>query len=319
MNIVLLIGRNYDPHICGIIDELKKNNQEYLLLDSFTSSDFFTVKHVKEKIDNFLNYKDQKINLNNVISVWNTSSLQILVDQNTASETRKFMEAEWTEGINTLWNSIDARWVNSPKSIISSVNRLDQLRYANEIGLETPNSLVTNNSDSLLEFFEENDGQIIAKTLNSSKGLPKDFMIYTTKIEKRDLEKINDIRYAPCMFQEYIPKKTEFRVTIIGDTINSAEIFSQKSTKTMHDWRKYDDFEKTPYHIAKLPDSIEEQLLKLMKKMGLKFGGVDLIRTPSDDFIFLEVNPNGRWWWIQELTGMNIAKDIADYLSLQNC
>jgi len=143
-------------------------------------------------------------------------------------------------------------------------------------------------------------------------------MIYTTKIERQDLEKINDIHYAPCMFQEYVPKKTEFRVTIIGDIINSAEIFSQKSTKTMHDWRKYDNFDKTLYHTAKLPNTIEEQLLKLMKKMGLKFGGVDLIRTPSDDFIFLEVNPNGRWWWIQELTRMNIAKDIAEYLSLQN-
>jgi glutathione synthase/RimK-type ligase-like ATP-grasp enzyme len=49
--------------------------------------------------------------------------------------------------------------------------------------------------------------------------------------------------------------------------------------------------------------------------MNLKFGAVDLIRTPSNEFVFLEVNANGRWWWIQELTGVNIAKDIAQALA----
>ena len=53
-----------------------------------------------------------------------------------------------------------------------------------------------------------------------------------------------------------------------------------------------------------------------MKKFNLNFGACDLIRTPEDEFVFLEINPNGRWWWIQELTKMNIAKDIAKFLSL---
>ena len=49
--------------------------------------------------------------------------------------------------------------------------------------------------------------------------------------------------------------------------------------------------------------------------MNLEFGAADFIRTPDDEYVFLEINPNGRWWWIQELTGMNIAKDIATHLS----
>ena len=55
--------------------------------------------------------------------------------------------------------------------------------------------------------------------------------------------------------------------------------------------------------------------MKLVKSMNLKFGAADLIRTPSNKYVFLEVNSNGRWWWIQELTGVNIAKDIAHALS----
>ncbi len=75
-------------------------------------------------------------------------------------------------------------------------------------------------------------------------------MIFTTKISKQDLDRSNELQYAPCMFQEYVPKKTEFRVTIIGNVIRAAEIHSQKSEKTKHNWRQYDDFKKTPYEIA---------------------------------------------------------------------
>jgi glutathione synthase/RimK-type ligase-like ATP-grasp enzyme len=140
-------------------------------------------------------------------------------------------------------------------------------------------------------------------------------MIFTTKITKEYLDKANTLRYAPCLFQEYIPKKTEFRVTIVGNELHSAEIHSQNSEKTKHDWRHYDDFKKTPYEQKVLPKKIAKSLLRLMKLMNLQFGAVDLIKTPDDNFVFLEVNPNGRWWWIQELTGMNIAKDIALFLS----
>ena len=97
--------------------------------------------------------------------------------------------------------------------------------------------------------------------------------------------------------------------------IHTAEINSQSSEKTKDDWRNYDDFDKTLYKKAILPKDIKEKLMKIMDNLDLKFGCVDLILTPQDEYFFLEVNPNGRWWWIQQLTGMNIAKDIATYLT----
>lgn len=81
--------------------------------------------------------------------------------------------------------------------------------------------------------------------------------------------------------------------------------------------RNCDDFRKTPYRRSNLLDDIETKLLKLKKNMKLEFGAADLIRTPDDEFVFLEINPNGRWWWIQELTRTNIARDIAMHLSIE--
>jgi glutathione synthase/RimK-type ligase-like ATP-grasp enzyme len=63
-----------------------------------------------------------------------------------------------------------------------------------------------------------------------------------------------------------------------------------------------------------LPAAIEEKCVALTQRLGLRFGCIDMIVTPEDKYVFLEINPNGQWRWVQELTGMPIAEAIADLL-----
>ena len=118
---------------------------------------------------------------------------------------------------------------------------------------------------------------------------------------------------APVMAQEYVPKKLELRVTIVGEKIFTCAIYSQGSEKTKIDWRHYDS-EKVKHEIFKLPKEIEHKILLFMKEAGLKFGAIDMILTPKDEFVFLEVNPSGQFGWIEDLTGMPISKSIAELL-----
>jgi glutathione synthase/RimK-type ligase-like ATP-grasp enzyme len=39
-----------------------------------------------------------------------------------------------------------------------------------------------------------------------------------------------------------------------------------------------------------------------------------MVITPDDDYIFIEINPNGQWLWIEQLTGMPISKSILNLL-----
>lgn len=312
MTDVLLIGREKDPHIVGICNELKKLQRTFHIFDEFSYLDSFSVYHP----ENLTHIKNKKKVLlpEKIKSVWNSNALQIQSNPNLLNESKEFVKNEWHEGILTLWNSIDAKWVNNPDSIINAGNRLQQLKMAHKIGLKTPNTLVTNDPEELQLFFNKYGDDVIVKTLGSSAGLPNGKMIFTTKISKSDIVSTEEIHIAPSMFQQYIPKKTEFRVTIIGDVIHSVEIHSQNSDKTKHDWRNYDDFDKTPYVVNVLPEDISKKLLQIMKLSNLLFCTADIIRTPDDEYYFLEINTNGRWWWIQELTGLNIAKDVAKFL-----
>ena len=133
-------------------------------------------------------------------------------------------------------------------------------------------------------------------------------------MSKDDLEKESDsIRLAPCLFQEYIPKRIEIRVTVLKDKIFPIAIFSQSSEKTSIDWRRY-DLENTPHMPYDLPKDIENKCFKLMKESKLIFGAIDLILTPTGKYIFLDINPNGQWLWLEKLTGVPITSSLVKLL-----
>src|SRR6266851_4864116 len=47
-------------------------------------------------------------------------------------------------------------------------------------------------------------------------------------------------------------------------------------------------------------------------------GALDFLVTPEGKWVFLEINPNGQWAWIEEETGLPIAAAIADALRSRN-
>ena len=52
-----------------------------------------------------------------------------------------------------------------------------------------------------------------------------------------------------------------------------------------------------------------------MQALGLTFGAVDLVETPDHDFVFLEVNPNGQWLWIEDQLQLGITDAIVAWLA----
>jgi glutathione synthase/RimK-type ligase-like ATP-grasp enzyme len=48
--------------------------------------------------------------------------------------------------------------------------------------------------------------------------------------------------------------------------------------------------------------------------MQLDFGAIDIILTPDDEYVFLEINQSGQWMWVQNQTGLMIGEAIAELL-----
>ena len=51
-----------------------------------------------------------------------------------------------------------------------------------------------------------------------------------------------------------------------------------------------------------------------MQELNIKFGAIDIIKTPKDEYVFLEINPNGQWAWIEMQTGQEMSDEIIKFL-----
>ncbi|HYP53826.1 MAG TPA: hypothetical protein VEQ42_09825 [Pyrinomonadaceae bacterium] len=51
-----------------------------------------------------------------------------------------------------------------------------------------------------------------------------------------------------------------------------------------------------------------------MSRLGLAFGAIDLIRTPSGEHVFLEVNASGEWGMLERDLNLPVSEALADVL-----
>lgn len=230
---------------------------------------------------------------------------------------KEFVVTEITTYLNWLWHALtDVYWMSPLLSIRRADSKIGQLKIAPLFGLEIPDTIITNNPDDVRAFYQKHSGKIVNKVL--AKGFVdingETRTIYTNLVDFQMLDFVDTCKTVPCVFQEYIPKEVEIRATVVGKQVFAAEIHSQTSQRTRHDWRRY-DLENTLHRPHELPVEVQKACVGITKHYGLEFGAIDLILTPEGKYIFLEINPNGQWAWIEVLTGLPISDAIAKLLA----
>ncbi len=53
----------------------------------------------------------------------------------------------------------------------------------------------------------------------------------------------------------------------------------------------------------------------MMDRLKLNFAAIDLVETPNEEFVFLEVNPNGQWLWLEDMLDLRISEAVALWLA----
>ncbi len=275
----------------------------------------------KKKTGGTLIFKDAKIEIGVIKSVWYRRPEYPLAENIQDPICRKFIEDEFRSSLWSFYTSLDtAFWMNKPLwgSHLLEHNKFYQLKIAAAVGLSVPRTLISNNADELIHFSQQCGGTIAVKTVRSRIFQIDEetcFGIYTNRVSTDTLIRSREnIQSTPLIAQEYIPKKVELRITAVGNSIFACAIHSQQSEKTKDDWRHY-DFDHVKHEPYQLPAEIEQKLHVFMKRCHLSFGAVDMILTPEGEYIFLEVNPSGQFGWIEKLTGLPISKAIAETLA----
>src|SRR5262249_18563599 len=151
--------------------------------------------------------------------------------------------AECRSFTHDVWSGLDGHWVPARPSVVQfAQQKVFQLGVAADLGFELPPTLVTNSRAEFLDFYRQHNGNVISKLAGAAffHQLGPSFTRYTEVVSRRDVGYAQSIRYCPVIFQAYVPKRLELRVTVVGEQVFAAEIRSQDSHHTRHDWRRYD-------------------------------------------------------------------------------
>lgn len=222
------------------------------------------------------------------------------------------VQAETVSLQKGVWSLIaEKRWLNAPETIQNAENKISQLAIAKDLGFEIPATVVSNSWDSIRKKLAS---PIIVKmprgVLWDDKGGLK--VMYSSILDDAKLDDLASVAPYPAIYQAYIPKQREWRVTVVGDAVFSAAIDTTEAAKD--DWRRLQSQpEHVRFYIPKddLDLTIKTMCLQFLSKLGLRFGAFDLITRPDGSTVFLEMNPNGQFMWLEKQLGLPISSAIG--------
>ncbi|WP_061235501.1 hypothetical protein, partial [Leptospira weilii] len=147
---------------------------------------------------------------------------------------------EYHSFIINLIVSQNCRIMSDPYCIDRAENKALQLVVARNLKFSIPKTLLTGNISEIKSFYDANNQSIIVKPISCNRTTieKNDYQIFTNRVKKLDLLGIDSSLPFPSIYQEFIDKEYDVRVTVIGDTAYSAFVESQENVETSIDWRK---------------------------------------------------------------------------------
>ena len=226
--------------------------------------------------------------------------------QGVADFDHKFVHKQWEifqrNAFELASNVSAGLWINHPVAAQAAESKLLQLKVASEIGLLIPNTTVTNESGAVQDMIRQH-GRVVFKQFydfmwkNQGDGnlYGSSPSILTADSELPEAA----IGVCPGIYQRYIEKKFDLRVTVIGQRIFPAKL-RRVSKEAYVDWRPHVYQDELLLEAVTLPADIESRIRVLMKKLGLVFGCIDLVGDHEGNLYFLEVNQQGQFLFVEE-------------------
>jgi glutathione synthase/RimK-type ligase-like ATP-grasp enzyme len=312
---ILLVTNEEDPHADIVIKLLGSTvfrlNTESILKSFSISALLDSTNKERVYLENSLS---QKLFLDQISSLYYRRPEKPAFKKEFSLSDIQIGEA-WGALFHFLHSLNHVPWMGHPFFDKINSSRILQLRTAKKYGFKIPDTLISRKIDEIHDFLKKHNKVAIKPIHERGKTVNGFWTPYFTEVRfAADILSIGDdiLTNSYNYMQEYIEKKREWRVTVVGDKIFPCVIESQKNKKAMFDWRM-EDVDNLEHYYEPLPENIVNAILNYMKKLNLNFGAIDLIETTSGEWCFLECNPNGQWLWIELKTKMKISEAIAKW------
>jgi len=199
------------------------------------------------------------------------------------------------------WSRITrALVVNRPQAAAANGSKPYQLGQIRSFGFEVPDTLLTTDPDAARDFWQRH-GTVVYKSVSGTRSI-------VSRLKPEHAERLANVKSCPTLFQQYVPGK-DHRIHVVGDEVFACEIISEAD-----DYR-YPAHHKVEIRACRLPQDIVDRCRRLGAAVRLPVAGIDLRRTPEEDWYCFEVNPSPAFTYYTDRTGQPIGLAIARLLA----
>jgi glutathione synthase/RimK-type ligase-like ATP-grasp enzyme len=321
---ILIVTSKRDGHIEAVSKHLDIAGAQWVRInvEDFATNVEVDVRPARGTGRLFIKDSGKEVRLEDIRAVWYRKPDPVSVQHFDLGDVAAldYVEAEFNEIIHGLYALLDhTYWINNPLRTRIAHRKLLQLKTAAAVGFAIPETIVTNRPTSVLKFADQVGRDLAIKSLGAISVIQEQpervmqYGIFTRRIGGRELNDHSDkISHMPTLFQRFVEKDSELRITCVENEAFACEIRARPGDITSDDYRF--DTSNLPHLGVARPD-LTERMYSYMKAFDLSFGCFDFIVPKSgQEPIFLEMNPNGQWLWVQNQTGQDIGKAIAEQL-----
>jgi len=193
-------------------------------------------------------------------------------------------------------------WISHPEATRLAENKLVQLDAARRAGLRLPRTLVSQDPAAVRRFCEEREHEVVVKTVAGTPKTPVMAGRVTPELISRD----EDVALCPAIYQELVPGSRHLRVCCFGDRIYTGLLETDRL-----DWRYPLDARVEPYE---LDGATARRVRAVVAALGLRMGVLDMKLAPEGPPVWLEINPQGQFLFLEGMAELPLTNPFADFL-----
>lgn len=194
-----------------------------------------------------------------------------------------------------------ALFVNAFENAKAANPKIHQLNVARSVGFKVPRTLVSNHPEHIREFFEHNNGMIVAKQHIPFAWRTKQGALLvtgTSAVSREHLASDEALSACPMIYQETLQVRNEMRIIVFGRSVFALnQVRTQAPAANGFVDIRYENADK---HAISVNEPLVALCHAYMDRLGLTYAAFDIAQSLDGEYVFLEANEAGQFLFLED-------------------